>query len=90
MPEKRSFSAARGEVPPVRRFLLLLALTWLGVAGCTRYAGPLAVRQMGRADAPGYSIAEQEVRGRERLTITEDDWRIGPKAYIDRVSPTGR
>jgi len=45
---------------------------------------------MGRSDAPGYTIAEQEARGRQRLAITEDDLRIGPKGYIDRVSPTGR
>lgn len=73
----------------MRRVLLLVPILASAV-GCTRYAGPLAVRNMGRADAPGYSIAEQQQRGRERLTITEDDPRIGPKAYIDRVSPTGR
>jgi hypothetical protein len=45
---------------------------------------------MGRADDPRYTIPEQERRGRERLTILEDDIRIGPKTYSDRVSPTGR
>jgi hypothetical protein len=45
---------------------------------------------MGRADAPGYTIPQQEQRGRERLAISEDDIRIGPKGYIDRPSPTGR
>ena len=29
-------------------------------------------------------------RFRERLAVTEDDIRIGPKGYIDRPSPTGR
>ncbi len=72
------------------RRLLLAALLFLAGVGCTRFAGPIAVRNSGRADAPGYNIPQQEVRGRERLTITEDDWRIGPKGYIDRPSPIGR
>jgi hypothetical protein len=74
----------------MRRKFFLTVPFFLIALGCTRYAGPLAVRQMGRADAPGYTIAEQEQRGRERYTILEDDIRIGPKAYADRVSPTGR
>lgn len=73
-----------------RKWLLLVAAAVSIGCGCTRFAGPLAVRRLGRADAPGYTIPEQEARGRERLAVTEDDWRIGPKAYIDRVSPTGR
>jgi len=73
----------------MRRTIILIAL-FLTSLGCTRYAGPLAVRNMGRADAPGYTIPEQERRGRERYTILEDDPRIGPKTYSDRVSPTGR
>ena len=73
----------------MRRKLILLALV-LSSVGCTRFAGPVAVRQTGRGDAPGYTIAEQEQRGRERYTILEDDIRIGPKAYADRPSPTGR
>jgi hypothetical protein len=73
----------------MRRTLFLLCL-FLSSIGCARFAGPVAVRQMGRADAPGYNIDEQQRRGRERLTILEDDIRIGPKAYADRPSPTGR
>ena len=73
----------------MRRTVILMAL-FLTSLGCTRYAGPLAVRNMGRADAPGYTIPEQERRGRERYTILEDDISIGPKAYADRPSPTGR
>ena len=72
----------------MRRRLLLLAV--IALTGCSRYSGPLETRQMGRADAPGYNIDEQKVRGRERLAISEDDFRIGPKGYIDRPSPTGR
>lgn len=74
----------------MRRKLLLAAPMFLVALGCTRYAGPIAVRQMGPAVAPGYNIPQQEQRGRERYTILEDDIRIGPKAYADRPSPTGR
>jgi hypothetical protein len=84
----------------MRRRLLLLALVGLAACGCTRFAGPLETRQMGRADpyeltrdgdrCPLYTIGEQQQRGRERLAITEDDYRIGPKGYIDRPSPIGR
>lgn len=70
--------------------LAALVLTVGSLVGCNRFAGPVAVRHMGRADAPGYTISQQEQRGRERYTILEDDIRIGPKAYADRPSPTGR
>jgi hypothetical protein len=72
------------------RRLVALVLFLSACLGCTRFAGPVAVRHMDRADAPGYTIDEQERRGRERLAISEDDYRIGPKGYIDRPSPTGR
>jgi hypothetical protein len=68
----------------------------IALAGCSRFSGPLETRQMGKVDPrdakgnPIYSIDEQKLRGRERLSITEDDFRIGPKTYIDRPSPTGR
>jgi len=79
----------------MRRKLLVAVPLFLAALGCTRFAGPLAVRQMGRVEGPApdggrYTIPEQEQRGRERLTILEDDPRIGPKAYADRPSPTGR
>jgi hypothetical protein len=38
-------------------------------------------------DAPGYTIEEQERRGRARYAIGEDDFRIGPKTYADRPDP---
>lgn len=65
-------------------------LFFAACVGCARFAGPREVRQMDRPDRPGYTIEEQQRRGRERLAVTEDDIRIGPKAYIDRPSPTGR
>jgi hypothetical protein len=70
--------------------IIPVLLLFATAAGCTRFAGPVAVRQTGRADAPGYTIDEQQRRGRERYTIPEDDLRIGPKTYADRPSPTGR
>lgn len=72
---------------------------------CSNFTGPRATRDtLGPTvprdakgnvlrDAQGnplYNIDEQQRRGRERLTISEDDFRIGPKGYIDRPSPTGR
>jgi hypothetical protein len=79
----------------MRRKFVVAALLFLAAFGCNRFAGPLAVRQMGRVEGPTpdggrYTIPEQEQRGRERLTVLEDDIRIGPKAYADRPSPTGR
>lgn len=69
----------------------LLVLVVIALAGCNRFTGPAETREkVGRVDAPGYSINEQKVRGRERLAISEDDYRIGPKGFIDRPSPTGR
>jgi hypothetical protein len=71
------------------RRLAPLAL-FLAACGCARFAGPREVRNSGRADAPGYTIDEQQRRGRERLAITEDDRRIGPSPGISRPSPIGR
>ncbi|MBA4065610.1 MAG: hypothetical protein C0501_18225 [Isosphaera sp.] len=72
------------------RRIVLPVLLLAGLAGCTRFAGPREVRNFDRADAPGYTIDEQQRRGRERLAITEDDPRIGPSPGISRPSPIGR
>lgn len=78
----------------MRRRLLFLSL--IALVGCTRFSGPRETRQMDPADpvdAKGrhlYSIDEQKKRGRERLAVSEDDFRIGPKGYTDRPSPIGR
>lgn len=81
-----------------RRLVLLTCL--VALVGCNRFSGPLETRRMGKVDPqerlpngdtrPVYSIAEQQERGRERLAITEDDYRIGPNGYISRPSPIGR
>lgn len=77
----------------MRRRLIVLSL--LMCVGCNRFSGPLETRQLGAVDgrAPDgsrYSLDEQKKRGRERLAVSEDDFRIGPKGYIDRPSPIGR
>lgn len=72
----------------MRRITLPL-LGLLVLAGCTRYEGPMEVRRKGRADLPGYSIEQQEQRGRERYTMPSDDYRVGPKTYGDLPSPVG-
>ncbi len=79
----------------MRRLLLPALLMIVSAVGCTRYAGPIAVRHMDRPDAIApdgmpYTIEEQQRRGRARLAITEDDWSIGPNGNISRPSPIGR
>lgn len=76
-----------------RRLVPLLCL--VALAGCNRFLGPRETRQLDPVNAPApdgsrYTIEEQKKRGRERLAVTEDDYRIGPKAFIDRPSPIGR
>jgi hypothetical protein len=80
-----------------RRLLLSIALLApFGLTACSRFAGPLETRRMGPVapkddeGRPIYSISEQKARGRERLAIPEDDFRIGPNVYLNGVSPTGR
>lgn len=69
------------------RILLFGAI--MTAAGCQSSRGDLLYRQSGQADDPRYSIAEQERRGRARLSVIEDDVSIGPKVYVDRPNPTG-
>jgi hypothetical protein len=70
--------------------LILIALVAATLAsGCKNIAGPREARNKSRADAPGYSLEEQERRGRDRLSTFEDD-RLGPNTYISRPGPTGR
>lgn len=79
-----------------RLSLLLFLLALVASVGCNRFLGPRETRQLDRVDPtdvkgrPVYSIDEQKKRGRERLAVSEDDFRIGPKGYIDRPSPIGR
>jgi hypothetical protein len=79
----------------MRRLIILIVPIVVGLIGCSNIAGPIAVRHMDRADALApdgrpYTIAEQEARGRQRYSIPESDFRIGPSTGFDRVDPTGR
>jgi len=76
----------------MRRVLLMLPI--LCLAACQRYEGPREVYQKNRsgdrADLPGYSIAEQQKRGRERLTTIDDNPKLYPNGYVDRPGGIGR
>jgi hypothetical protein len=88
---------SRGGRFAMRRQLLFLAVfATVGLMGCNRFVGPVESRQqkLGRVevrpDGTRRSIDEQKIVGRERFAVSEDDYRIGPKGYIDRPSPIGR
>lgn len=70
----------------MRRVLLILPILFLGA--CSRYEGPREVYQKNRAgdraDLPGYTIAEQKQRGRERYTTIDDDPRLYPNTGASR------
>ena len=76
----------------MRRVLLMLPV--LALAACSRFEGPREVYQKNRsgdrADLPGYTISEQQQRGRERLTTIDDDARLAPKTGADRPGGIGR
>lgn len=79
----------------MRRMSLLVLV--LGLAGCTGTLGPVetyrenrATPRWDRADAPGYTIEEQEKRARSRFTLFDDDPRLLPPTDIGRPGPTGR
>jgi hypothetical protein len=79
----------------MRRLITLTVPVILALAGCNRFAGPLEVWRMDRADALGpdgrpYTSYEQEVRARERYTIPTDDWGVAPPLNVGKVGPTGR
>ncbi len=77
----------------MRRWLRYSLVVCVGVAslsGCKNIAGPFEARKKPRVDLPGYDIAEQERRGRDKYATFEDDRRVGPPGYIDRPSPIGR
>ena len=72
-----------------------LALLALLSAGCQNFDRPRDARLKPRPDLPDADgrrlpIGEQQKRGRDRYAIPEDDFRSGPRAFVDRPSPTGR
>jgi hypothetical protein len=72
------------------RMILLAVLAASTIVGCKDFNGPRKAAMKPKPDLPGYSIEEQQRRGRDKLTIPEDNFRIGPSLNIDRPSPTGR
>ncbi len=72
------------------RMILLAVLAASTLAGCKDFNGPRKAVMKPKPDLPGYSIEEQQRRGRDKYTIPEDNFRIGPSLNIDRPSPTGR
>jgi hypothetical protein len=68
---------------------LLATLCLAALPACERFAGPLESRRM-RPDTPGYNLDEQAQRGRASMALFDDDFRVGPRGYIDKPSPIGR
>ena len=68
------------------RKVTFLALVLL--AGCKGIKGPLdRSDRADRPDDPLYSIEEQQRRGRDRLSLPEDDHTVRPTG-VDRYGPT--
>lgn len=67
----------------------VVVIGMLLITGCQSIKGPFAPRPMDRVDDPRLSIPEQQVRGRDRLALPEDD-RTAPRLYVDRPDPVGR
>jgi hypothetical protein len=67
----------------MRRILLLGILFCL--AGCQNINGPFMPRPKERVDDPRLSIAEQEMRARDRYAIPDNSPQVGPRS--GNVSP---
>jgi hypothetical protein len=69
----------------------LLLIGVLCLAGCqnTAVRGPFAPAP-DRVDDSFYTIGEQQRRGRERLSLPEDDVSVSPPTFADRPGPHGR
>ncbi|OWK40533.1 hypothetical protein [Fimbriiglobus ruber] len=67
----------------------LFLATLLG-AGCGTFDTPWSLRGTPKPDRPGLSIEEQQRNGRARYGLPDDDYRVGPKTFDDRPSPSGR
>lgn len=83
----------------LRQAVLFAGLLAVAVGCRNNFEGPREVYQKNRrgdtADRrvdgqPAYTLDEQKQRGRERLTIPEDDRAVAPYGYINSPSPTGR
>ena len=69
--------------------LLLVVVAGASALGCKCFDTPRSLRGSERPDRPDLPIEEQQSRGRARYGLHEDDFRVGPNTYTDRVSPTG-
>jgi hypothetical protein len=75
------------------RTATLLGVALLGLAGCRAGGGydtPRTLRGSERPDRPDLPIEQQQARGRARYGLFEDDFRAGPKGFVDRPGPSGR
>jgi hypothetical protein len=66
---------------------VLAALALASLIGCKGFDRQRD--QSGRPDLPGLTIEEQQARGRARYANHEDDFRVGPRTFTDRPTPTG-
>jgi hypothetical protein len=69
--------------------LLLLAAAVPAAVGCKCFETPRSLRGSERPDRCDLPIDEQERRGRARYGLHDDDFRVGPNTFTERVSPTG-
>jgi hypothetical protein len=63
----------------------------LFLAGCANVNGPFAYRPPERVDDPRFTIAEQEARGRDRLSQPDPSPYVAPPIVpvFPRPSPSG-
>jgi len=73
------------------RKLTVMVLLAAGAAavGCKCFDTPRSLRGSERPDRCDLPIEEQERRGRARYGLHEDDFRVGPNTYTNRIDPTG-
>ena len=69
------------------RKILFLFAAGVTLVGCRNYDTPRTLRGSERPDRPDLSTEEQERRGRARYPLPEDDWRVGPRGFVDRPDP---
>ena len=74
----------------LKRLVLLAVVAASAGLGWKDFNGPRKAIVKPKPDLPQYTIEEQQRRGRDKYTIPEDNYRIGPDLNIDRPSPTGR
>jgi hypothetical protein len=71
----------------MRRLFLLSTLL---VMGCQTVVGPFSHREPQRVDDPRVTIADQERRGRARLSYQEIEPDVLPRTYAELPGPHSR